>query len=235
MVTEQPAVDEELGAVVAEAIAEMETEARNNVDLQSDVKAALDRSQTLTQKSMVRSNGVSLPERIRFYRSRGGAEAWLPTAQLAYHLRKRHNDGSPVFVRERLEPLPGFIKEQCDICVRTAGKPKMFRHRFDYVSHMESKHPREYRMQKEDEEKLRGPELASVLMAMSPSERAAIRSLIGGDDNAGKQEGDKSTAQCGDCGWEGKPVSNTDASLATHKRLHCQAVPAGSGASPAQD
>ena len=175
------------------------------------------------------------PERLRVYRSRGGAEARLANAQLTYHHRKRHNDGKPVVVRERLEPLPDFVEEQCDICVRTAGKPKMFRHRYDYVSHMESKHPREYRMQKEDEEKLRGPELASVLMAMSPSERAAIRSLIGGDDNASKQEGDKSAATCEACGWEGKPVSNPTASLATHERLHCQAVPAGSGASPAQD
>ena len=233
---------EEVSTVVAEAVAELVAEAQNNPEAQSDVKSALAQSQTLTQKSMVRSQGVELPPRIKFYRSRGGAEAWLPTAQLTYHVSKRHEDGTPVFVKERLQPLPEWIEDQCEVCVATAGKPKRFRHRFDYVTHMELKHQREWRMKREDEEKLRGPELASALMAMSPSERTAIRVLLGGDGDAPKQEGrtketgeaqsetGKEQAKCEACGWEGKPTSNPGASLSAHQRLHCKAVAAGSGA-----
>jgi hypothetical protein len=237
MVTE-PVVDDETSTAVAEAIAEMTVEAQNNADLQSDVKSTLAQSQTLTQKSMVRSKGVPLPERVLFYRSRGGAEARLPTLQLAYYLSKRHEGGAPVFVKNRLQPLPDFIEDKCEVCVATAGRPKRFRHRFDYVTHMENKHQREWRMMREDEEKLRGPELARVLMAMSPSERAAIRALLGGDGDAPRQEGRTEeqeeiiTAACSACGWESEPVANAAALGAAQRSHRCsaEAVVAGGGA-----
>lgn len=220
---------DETSAQVAEAIAELTEQAQNNAALQGDTDKMVGASQQLKQKSMVRSGNTVLPERVRFYRSQGGAEAWLPTAQLGHHLAKRHADGTAVFVKERTGPVPVPIDETCAVCARK-GNAKKFYHEYDYVAHMESKHPREYRIIQSKAKAVTGGDVAAALMNMNPQERSAIRVLLGGED--GNSETLES-AKCDACGWEGQPVKSVSASLGAHKRFRCtarEAVASGSGA-----
>lgn len=224
---------EAVSVEVADAIAELTKQAQADPSLANDTRNMLDRSQTLTKKSMVRSGSVALPDRVKFFRSINGWEAWLPTAQLAYHLSKRHADGTPVFVKERLQGPVTYIDEVCDAC----PKQKRFEHYIDYVTHMENKHPREYRILLHEEEKTKGPELVAALMAMSPSERTALRALLGGEENgktANETKPANETARCDACGWT-KQAANATASLRGH-RIHCKGtagVASGSGAGEA--
>ncbi len=215
-------MEDETSAVVAEAIAELEEQARGSADLQGETKDMIASTQTLTKKSMVRSNGVELPDRVRFYRSRGGWEAWLPTAQLIYHLSKRHDDGTPVFVKERPTEydIPP-IEETCGVCKRNTGKVKLFYHKIDYVSHMEKKHPREYRMDKEEAQIVSGGDVAAALMNMTVQERQAISTLLGGSTNGNEEKQSSGRVPCPDCGKHVKPRG-----LIAHKRF-CSAVNEG--------
>ena len=220
---------DDVSVEVADAIAELTEQAQADPSLASDTQDMLKGSQTLTKKSMVRSGGVALPDRVKFYRSSNGWEAWLPTAQLAYHLSKRHADGTPVFVKERLQGPKVYIDETCHVC----PNPKRFEHRINYVSHMESKHPREYRMLQDDEEQAKGPQqMAAALMSMAPNERAAFKALLGGEEDAKPEE--LSEARCDACGWT-KQTGNVAASLRGH-HINCKGtagVTSGSGADQA--
>ena len=219
--------DNDPATAVSEAIAELEEQAQGDVQLQADTRAMAGQAQTLTKKSMVRSHGVELPERVPFYRSRGGWLAMLPTVQLAYHLGKRHADGSAVFVKEKPEDGEKPIDQKCEVCIRNGGSGKVFMHEFDYITNMEGKHQREYRISQDRTKSasLTGNDVAVALMSMNREERQAIRILLGGDTDGGTPDAAASEATsratCGDCGWEGKPVRNVKLSLAAHQRFRC--------------
>lgn len=222
-------MEDETSVQVAEAIADLTEQAQKDAALQADTQQMVGQSQTLKQKSMVHSGGVELPARVKFYRSYGGDEVWLPTVQLAHHLAKRHTDGTPVFVRERPGPEPTPIDRTCPPCL-DRGVRKKFYHEYGYLSHMESKHPRYYRMMQMEEKSVSGGDVAAALMNMSEQERDAIKVLLGGTSN-GREQGEEK-AHCDACGWEGKPVKNVAASLGAHQRFRCSAragVATGSG------
>ena len=212
---------------VAQAISELTEQA------QKDALTAVDQSGALKERSMVRSGSVTLPSRIRFYRSRGGGEAWLPTAQLTHHLAKRHPilegdplSGTAVFVREYTGPVKTPIEKTCEVCKEKVGVTKVFFHEFDYVGHMEHKHPREYRIMQDETKAVTGGDVAAALMAMSTQDRAAIRMLLGGED--AKQE-TTGKVKCEACG---KSVKSRG--LAIHQGRYCSArVVAGVGAESA--
>ena len=192
------------------------------------------------QSTMVKAGGVELPERVRYYRSANGMEAWLPTAQLPKMLAKRHEDGSPVFVKEQ----PSFINENayhgfCEVCRLNRPNIKtreVWPNEFAYYGHMSIFHPMEWEHIQKRAEKKEG--VLSAVLHMTVEERAALQALLGGTngDNRGVarpsesrrdkgihgngQGGAGSCAEC-DCGWKSKPVRQLAASLATHQRFHC--------------
>ncbi len=174
---------------------------------------------------MVRKGDVELPERVRYYRSANGWEAWLPTAQLVHHLSKRHPDGTPVFVKERpVFPQEEQYEESCPICLRnTMGRVhKIFGDEFGYVDHMETFHPREFRVIQARQERERGKQvsatdIATALLQMGAKEREAFKALLGEE----KQNGATEQAHCEACGWTSRPVKNVGASLRTHLNIHC--------------
>jgi len=136
------------------------------------------------QSTMVKSGGVSLPERVLYYRSLNGMEAWLPTAQLPKMLAKRHEDGSPVFVKEKPEfPDRQDFEATCEVCV--ANKPggnnrTQWPNEFAYYGHMSIYHPMEWEyIQKRSEKK---GSLVQALLEMGPAEREALKALLGGTD-----------------------------------------------------
>ncbi len=228
---------DDVSVEVADAIAELTKQAQEDPSLAGDTQDLLRKSQTLTKKSMVRAGNVALPDRVKFYRSSNGWESWLPTAQLAYHLGKRHPDGTPVFVKENPHGPLVYVEDQCDVCKpQRRGEPKRFTHRIDYVTHMENKHPREYRMLLEDQKTAKGPqEMAAALMSMAPNERAAFKALLGGEENGTENTIEAtSEARCDACGWT-KQSGNVAASLRGH-RIRCkgaEGVASGSGADQA--
>ena len=193
------------------------------------------------QSTMVKSGGVDLPERVRYYRSINGIEAWLPTAQLPRMLAKRHEDGTPVFVKEQ----PAFVQEHayeavCEVCKLHRPNAKLrsvWPNEFAYYGHMHTWHPDEWEMIQKREAKKEG--LLQAVASMSAAEREALNALLGGQygDNRGaagagqgsgsrelrqdEQGGIGSVAEC-DCGWKSKLVKQPGASLATHQRFHCQ-------------
>lgn len=231
--------EEQTDTQVAELISSMEAEAKaksktaQEGELLAETNIGGMPMRLNKQSSMVRKGNVALPERVRFYRSDNGTVAWLPTVQLVHHLSKTHADGVSVFVKEQPEEFRNVKKAHgpCWVC----RNKKRFTTNYDFVTHMENKHPRELRIKKEEDEKESG-NFIQVLMAMSPEERNAVKALLGGD-NGNPQveqpaEGPLTTARCEDCGWEGKPVSDTTASLRTHRNT-CKGttgVPASVGA-----
>jgi hypothetical protein len=225
--------DEETTTRVADAIEELTRQAQEGAE--GDLANVAVGTQTLMKKAMVRSGDVELPDRVKFYRSRNGWEAWLPTVQLLHHLKKRHSDGTPVFVKVRPGGDPEPIEQTCEVCERTAGFRKKFFHEIDYVAHMENKHQREYRIMQElaNKKEVSGSDVAAALMRMTSEEREAVRLLLGGNNATAKatEPAKAQAAKCPNCDWRGKPVSNVAASLRAHQRLHCPArVKAGVGA-----
>jgi len=231
--------DEDNATAFAETLAKLETDAREKArqaeegDLLYDADVQGMRLRRRKQSSMVRSGDTPLPDRVPFYRSLNGNLAMLPTAQLAYHLSKKHPDGTAVFVRENPHPPKEPTGPTCTVCMKMSGRSKQFGDEYDYITHMENKHPREYRI---EQEKLKRSDaftpanLASALMSMSAEERTAIRTLLGGDTNGSQEDtAGLAAAKCEACGWEGKPVENPAASLGIHQRLHC---PSRRGANP---
>lgn len=238
------ATEEEVAII--ETIAEAEASARQGLKegdpiYNINLAEGADMKRT-KESSMVRSNGVPLPERLPFYHSRTGALVRLPTVQLAYHLGKRFPDGSAVFVKERPGPEPEYIEQECKHCIKTAGRTKRFYEFFDYVSHMENKHPRELRIE-EMQRKQDGGDFMQAVLGMDQQQRAALKALLGGDNgNTGgtaaasegtgdqerrAQEQGRTRVPCPECGKPVKP-----AGLKLHRARYC---PEGSGSGSGAD
>lgn len=232
--------DEDTATLIAETIAEAEVNVRKQERKAAEgdelYRAALPAGEMVRRKqnTMVRSGDTALPERIRFYRSQPPYnEAWLPTAQLAHHLRKKHEDGTAVFVKTRPEDTRVFIEDECEVCAKNNSKPKQFYEEFDFISHMDSKHPREWRIIQQRDEKKAGNFL-TVLMNMDPTERAAVQALLGGSNGNSEATGSPSTSDgdngseqavqskaripCPDCGKSIKPRG-----LSIHQGRYCSA------------
>ena len=229
---------------ISEAIAELEEQARERQRTAAAGEVLYESAipgggllRRHKRATMVKSGGVDLPDRVRYYRSANGMEAWLPTAQLPRMLAKRHEDGTPVFVREQ----PTFVQEHayeatCEVCRLNRPGVKLrsvWPNEFAYYGHMNIFHPDEWQMIQKRTEKKEG--LLSAIANMNDTERAALKALLGGDDGdhrgiaitgAGsgnrklREDGQGTVASC-DCGWQSKPVKQPAASLATHKRFHC--------------
>ncbi len=226
----------------AAAIAEMEAEARakrytaKEGDLLGEVEIEGGMKVRHRQpSSMVRKGDVELPERVRYYRSRNGWEAWLPTAQLVHHLSKRHPDGTPVFVKEKPAIAEELYEETCEVCLKNSmGRVrKKFRDEFAYVGHMEVLHPREYRVIQAREEREKSgavttAAIATALLEMGEQEKASLRQLLGEDkEDAGEESDGPAEGTCEWCGWKPKRGRDPARSLAAHQRLHCPNRPGG--------
>lgn len=234
--------DEDTATLVAETIADAQASVREKAKhaqegdelFRADMPDGMGQLVRRKQNTMVRSGDTPLPERIRFYRSREGNESWLPTAQLAYYLAKKHADGTAVFVKERPGGERKPIDQTCAPCKKRSGKAKRFYDEFDYITHMESKHPRELRIQekKEERERMSGG-LLQALMGMDQAERGAIKALLGGSDgnsqgtaSEGESRGAVGVQQpkqagvgrvpCPGCGKSVKPRG-----LAIHQNRYC--------------
>ena len=121
--TEQPK-----GTVLAEA------------ELQYGSKIQITQGDTL-----VSLNGVPLPGRTRVYDTISGVTSDVPTAQLAYQLSKRRQDGSRVYSL-RLPPgivMPTPIEDTCQICYKARGnKHRNFYSEEQLINHMQAFHER---------------------------------------------------------------------------------------------
>lgn len=239
--------EDDISTMVAETIAEAELAAKEKARLaqegdelfRADLPGGAGELVRRKQNTMVRSGNTPLPERVKFYRSRGGLEAWLPTVQLAHHLAKRHEDGTAVFVKERPGGALVPIDATCEVCVKRQGLTKVFYEEYDLIAHMETKHPREWRITKEKEQQSGGA-FMQTLMAMDASERAAVQVLIGGSDGNGQgtasasegagavgvqrsQQGEARVA-CPECGKSVKPRG-----LSIHQRRYCSSSTTSEG------
>lgn len=108
---------------------------------------------------LITKDGEELPERVRVWRTINGREAWLPTAMIRRHMRKRHQDGTPVFTSKPPQgKYPEPIEQSCVICAVRSINKKFFT-MFDYEGHMEMFHPREWgSIQREEDRKERQEE-----------------------------------------------------------------------------
>lgn len=117
------------------------------------------------QSTMVHFAGQELPERTAVY-DRAGSVSYVPTAQLAYHLGKRDRNGQRVFFSK----LPAGIKpkkpidETCAICLER-GVRKTFYSRYDWRGHMDSFHPRELTVMREENQEQRDTEQRDLMLA----------------------------------------------------------------------
>lgn len=227
--------DDAQAVAIAETIAEAEATARQGQLKEGDEIYNVEMADGMNMRrskesSKVMSNGVPLPERMPFYHSRTGQLCRLPTAQLAYYLSKRFQNGKPVFVKERPGGQPEPIDQTCEVCEKRFGHAKQFYEEFDYIAHMENKHPREWRII-QDRQKTSAGEFMKALMDMDADQRAVLKQLLGGDNGnvqgatgTGAQQGG-ARIPCPGCGKLVKPRG-----LATHQRQWCKDSGSGSGA-----
>lgn len=236
-------------AAIAETIAQAEADARSKGLGEGDEMYSVDLAEGMTAsrkkgRSMVHSNGVALPERLPFYHSRTGKLCPLPTAQLGHYLSKRFTDGSQVFVKERPFEEPAPLDKTCEVCFKAMRFEKKFYDEFDYISHMENKHPREWRIIQE-RERSSGSEFLKAVLTMDATQRQALKALLGGDDGntqgtatasegaraSGVQQAEQGGTRepCPDCGKPVKP-----AGLKLHQSRYCENSGGGVGADAEQ-
>jgi len=140
---------------------EAETRAR------SIVKEPEERAGTSGSSGLIKYNGKEMPERMPAFRRLTGTQVFLPTVQLAYHMAKRHSDGSKVFVRTQAECLtqPEPIDESCEVCARREIKKRFF-NTYDLEAHMDVFHPREWGIQQRDLDRRERQEERVILRAL---------------------------------------------------------------------
>jgi hypothetical protein len=156
-------------------------------------------------RSMVNYGGKEIAPRVAVY-DKLGRQSMVPTAALAYHLNKTDHEGNRVFFSkppEGIEP-PTPIDQTCDVCL-PRGVRKKFYSEFDYIGHMESFHPREFRIL-EERRKEGGASMMAAILGMSASERKAVQTLLAGDEVKG--------VACADCDY----VGAHNGALALHRR-----------------
>ena len=179
-------------------------------------------------RGMITMNGMPLPDRVPIWERLTGRKKNVSTTLLGKKLAIMAVDGKPQFVANPAlveAPETEYIDETCAVCLRNSGNQirKKFIHKWDYVGHMETVHPREWRVM-EGESRLTPEAIFKALREMTPEERQV---LLGGSNgtrtNAEDREGGR--VPCPGCGKRVKPRG-----LAVHQRRYCEAAAVGSGA-----
>lgn len=133
----------------------------------------------LPRKSLVRHGDTELPERVQVW-DRFGKPSMVPTAALAYHLNKKDRDGNRVFFSKRPAGVPEetFIEETCKLCLKR-GVRKRFPTKYDHRGHMESYHPRELAVDREEkQEQQQAAGIFGALAGMTDEQKALLRELL---------------------------------------------------------
>lgn len=131
--------------------------------------------------TMVHRNGVELPERTKVY-DMYGRSSLVPTAQLQYHLSKRHIDGSRAFYAKPPNGLAEdrHIDETCEWCLKRTGGAvrKKFEDLDAMEAHFEAFHPREYaaklRREERENKAMDATTILKLLSGLTPEQREAL-------------------------------------------------------------
>src|SRR3990167_8550711 len=152
---------------------------------QEDIDAAVLKLKDAHQKAETYRDGggnVRLKNTVEAPRvtvwDRQGRTSRVPLTAVTYHLTKTDREGNRVFFSKPPEGVGERIPidKSCDVC-STRGVHKVFYSEFDYVGHMDSFHPREFAIMRENAAAERNSLIGSIAR-MSPEERAAMRALL---------------------------------------------------------
>lgn len=180
-------------------------------------------------RAMITLNGMPLPDRVPIWERLTGRRKNVSTTLLGKKLAIMAVDGKPQFVADQAlveAPETEFIDETCAVCLRNSGNQvrKKFIHKWDYVGHMETFHPREWRVM-EGESRLTPDAIFKALREMTPEERQVILGGSNGSTTTSEPQQGTDKIPCPDCGKRVKPRG-----LTAHQQRYCSAAAVGSGA-----
>lgn len=135
------------------------------------------------RSSLVRMNGVELPERTRVW-DKFGNPSMVPTAQLMHHLTKPRADspGERAFFQKRPnipEKVPtGIVCEFCEETRDSSKPPREFSTRFRKDAHQRAYHEQEWEGARHEEElnsrRLRPEDVRAAFMGLTAAEKKAL-------------------------------------------------------------